>query len=110
MPSPTLLFTLLCSLSFFAFFLNDTLTTVISSLSLHDALPIFRTAAHVVDLHLVPLAVVPHESERRRGDGGEDQQVIRSEEHTSELQSRFDLVCRLLLEKKKAGQLLYNTL
>src|SRR5699024_12410981 len=60
--------------------------------SLHDALPIY------VGLHL-PLRV--------RADpapGGEDDRAaleLRSEEHTSELQSRFDLVCRLLLEKKK---------
>src|SRR5699024_12399077 len=43
-----------------------------------------------------PLVVPGHPRQRQHGDG-----VLRSEEHTSELQSRFDLVCRLLLEKKK---------
>src|SRR2546421_12157876 len=85
------------------FFFNDTATTEIYTLSLHDALPI---------------------SQRRRVDGGdplrqpqghrlslsclhaaqlvdEPAEQHRSEEHTSELQSRSDLVCRLLLEKKK---------
>src|SRR5258707_6295510 len=80
-------------LSFF-FFFNDTATTEIYTLSLHDALPIFRQRdrrprdAHSAadsDGHPVP-----------------DGFRIRSEEHTSELQSRQYLVCRLLLEKKKA--------
>src|SRR6266496_6869554 len=67
----------------FFFFFNDTATTEIYTLSLHDALPIS-----------------PFRRVRcgwwRRTDGTE-----RSEEHTSELQSRRELVCRLLLEKKK---------
>src|SRR6266850_7841256 len=70
---------------FFAFFFNDTATTEIYTLSLHDALPIF-------DGHLPLGAAVHHE----RRDGWR-----RSEEHTSELQSPCNLVCRLLLEKKK---------
>src|SRR5438067_7122114 len=72
------------------FFFNDTATTEIYTLSLHDALP----------------------NSRNRGpsSGGKPSMsamtrigmcCARSEEHTSELQSRFDLVCRLLLEKKK---------
>src|SRR5438067_9673853 len=73
----------------FIFFFNDTATTEIYTLSLHDALPIFNARAMVTlreaTGHLVGL------SDHSR----------RSEEHTSELQSRFDLVCRLLLEKKK---------
>src|SRR5438874_13533384 len=70
------------------FFFNDTATTEIYTLSLHDALPISRAGARGVRvLHV----------HRIRGIGGSE----RSEEHTSELQSRRDLVCRLLLEKKK---------
>src|SRR5437868_10613028 len=69
------------------FFSNDTATTEIYTLSLHDALPIWdRGYSHPCD-PLLRLA-------EARGHA-------RSEEHTSELQSRFDLVCRLLLEKKK---------
>src|SRR5258705_13860029 len=86
---------------FFFFFFNDTATTEIYTLSLHDALPISPRALHgdralgrldrdgiVVRVrHLLGL-------ETDRADG-------RSEEHTSELQSLRHLVCRLLLEKKK---------
>src|SRR2546427_4159140 len=77
------------------FFFNDTATTEIYTLSLHDALPI--SAVHV---RLFRRAVL--------GEAGTvDQAVVarirrqRSEEHTSELQSQSNLVCRLLLEKKK---------
>src|SRR5438132_11315884 len=76
----------LCS---FFFFFNDTATTEIYTLSLHDALPIYGRV-RTRQLH-------PH----RRGLGGERADGPRSEEHTSELQSHSDLVCRLLLEKKK---------
>src|SRR2546429_4227327 len=95
------------------FFFNDTATTEIYTLSLHDALPIYR--------------------DPRREDGGEEQRgedrgeplhrvdqaherlvepaprvsAQRSEEHTSELQSRLHLVCRLLLEKKKKTRIRY---
>src|SRR6266498_5706179 len=75
------------------FFFNDTATTEIYTLSLHDALPIFVPGPPVQQ----PLR--RHEGLRapaRRG-----ALVRRSEEHTSELQSRPHLVCRLLLEKKK---------
>src|SRR5260370_20948096 len=86
----------LLSLCFFFFFFNDTATTEIYTLSLHDALPIFlqacaarysrrrflRSSGHASYLHAK--AACP-----------------RSEEHTSELQSHLNLVCRLLLEKKK---------
>src|SRR5271167_506405 len=71
------------------FFFNDTATTEIYTLSLHDALPIS------VDGGDGRLKIDAY-----GGRGGSDV-TIRSEEHTSELQSRFDLVCRLLLEKKK---------
>src|SRR5215216_8162285 len=72
---------------FFFFFFNDTATTEIYTLSLHDALPIITTMAKTVGSFPIPLVIVP---------GG-----LRSEEHTSELQSPDHLVCRLLLEKKK---------
>src|SRR6266513_6337673 len=69
---------------FFFFFFNDTATTEIYTLSLHDALPISSTIWYCP---------------KREPISGSS--CTRSEEHTSELQSRFDLVCRLLLEKKK---------
>src|SRR5258707_11604842 len=72
------------------FFFNDTATTEIYTLSLHDALPIYRPA-------LRPARRRP--KRHRRLDAGAPHD--RSEEHTSELQSRQYLVCRLLLEKKK---------
>src|SRR3712207_7349673 len=92
------------------FFFNDTATTEIYTLSLHDALPIsgrwpllgLGALAHRGDLVQVHLSDVtgqvgdrPPRAGRHRGLEG------RSEEHTSELQSRQYLVCRLLLEKKK---------
>src|SRR5215813_15675428 len=67
------------------FFFNDTATTEIYTLSLHDALPISRSSA----LSCSPAACACCSSG-----------AARSEEHTSELQSRPHLVCRLLLEKK----------
>src|SRR6478672_13910519 len=70
----------------FFFFFNDTATTEIYTLSLHDALPISGEPPYLTQPCLVGDGVV---HVRRR-----------SEEHTSELQSRSDLVCRLLLEKK----------
>src|SRR5258708_36181878 len=82
---------------FIFFFFNDTATTEIYTLSLHDALPISsrppsRSARH------------------RRGSGRRARRAgrRRSEEHTSELQSPDHLVCRLLLEKKKKKTLKYN--
>src|SRR2546422_768667 len=97
------------------FFFNDTATTEIYPLSLHDALPISLRAlarrAHArLDLQrrLVkkqhPPAAVEAALERLTIRGLLDDQRFaeqRSEEHTSELQSRLHLVCRLLLEKKK---------
>src|SRR5438067_7123006 len=73
---------------------TDTATTEIYTLSLHDALPIFE---HRAGHRLEEPAVVRDEDHARV--------ERRSEEHTSELQSRFDLVCRLLLEKKKQNTL-----
>src|SRR5436853_3443336 len=78
------------------FFFNDTATTEIYTLSLHDALPI---SAGPRERHVRPVAPGPP---WRGGDhAGSVQSQGRSEEHTSELQSLRHLVCRLLLEKKK---------
>src|SRR5260370_10041323 len=93
--------------SLFFFFFNDTATTEIYTLSLHDALPIYvrtypfwrirvgeRTlyVDQLGNLYGKLLPAIPGDS-------------LRSEEHTSELQSHLNLVCRLLLEKKKITQL-----
>src|SRR2546427_9576621 len=75
------------------FFFNDTATTEIYTLSLHDALPISRQRVQIE--RAVRLAAM---QEHRHADDGD---VGRSEEHTSELQSQSNIVCRLLLEKKK---------
>src|SRR2546429_8181451 len=82
------------------FFFNDTATTEIYTLSLHDALPIYgshlwRHQAH--QLHHRREIRMPRQHELGVALGCPQ----RSEEHTSELQSRLHLVCRLLLEKKK---------
>src|SRR5258708_27027592 len=91
-----------CLITLIFFFFNDTATTEIYTLSLHDALPIFH-----------------HHVRALRGQHGRDDQLKRtlmielavcvriartkrSEEHTSELQSPDHLVCRLLLEKKNS--------
>src|SRR5690348_18215637 len=80
---------------FFYFFFNDTATTEIYTLSLHDALPIFgQVALRTAGLRWTTKA----EATAERDASG---QPARSEEHTSELQSPVHLVCRLLLEKKK---------
>src|SRR2546430_9059200 len=76
------------------FFFNDTATTEIYTLSLHDALPI---SSHR-PVHLRSRAV--HKPCRPRQAAPNSQRDGRSEEHTSELQSQSNLVCRLLLEKK----------
>src|SRR5256885_11741286 len=101
---------------FFFFFFNDTATTEIYTLSLHDALPIsprvraltpatsssrpeistcrqpcFLASSAFASLPTTPMTFAPS---------------ARSEEHTSELQSPCNLVCRLLLEKKKNSELL----
>src|SRR2546430_9571124 len=76
------------SLHLLFFFFNDTATTEIYPLSLHDALPISGP----------PPGAGPVRQPGRSRRGGA---ASRSEEHTSELQSQSNLVCRLLLEKKK---------
>src|SRR5688572_31631643 len=95
------------------FFFNDTATSEIYTLSLHDALPIYSASpsalVSVADVELQPdppahwmepasrLCDVLRCGPRRES----RPQRLRSEEHTSELQSQSNLVCRLLLEKKK---------
>src|SRR3712207_9104950 len=78
------------------FFFNDTATTEIYTLSLHDALPI---SEHRDDGRRPVAGVRADQHEELADERGQPGQ--RSEEHTSELQSRQYLVCRLLLEKKK---------
>src|SRR5438874_5336000 len=81
------------------FFFNTPATTEIYTLSLHDALPISRTGIRKVQCALPSTSMVAGPCWRRCAPG--TWSASRSEEHTSELQSRRDLVCRLLLEKKK---------
>src|SRR5258706_11965906 len=103
----------------FFFFFNDTATTEIYTLSLHDALPIsvprcagrpgpaggagrWRAHRHAAQLQL---DVGIEHAVREHAALGQERAVrvqrFRSEEHTSELQSLTNLVCRLLLEKKR---------
>src|SRR5439155_8299592 len=95
-----------------SFFLNDTATTEIYTLSLHDALPICCKLSTALTWWVEwnergALSAPPNlarEGGRLRGGGARRDRtadLLRSEEHTSELQSRGHLVCRLLLEKKK---------
>src|SRR2546422_8350943 len=83
----------------FFFFFNDTATTEIYTLSLHDALPISRVEA-ASGTETAPISAIP-QPERDSKRCPSNSSETRSEEHTSELQSRLHLVCRLLLEKKK---------
>src|SRR5687768_18600565 len=85
--------------SLFFFFFNDTATTEIYTLSLHDALPIWcccRTLPACRRWSISPRCATAS--------------CGRSEEHTSELQSRLHLVCRLLLEKKKKIYIIGKTI
>src|SRR5260221_3058764 len=87
----------------FFFFFNDTATTEIYTLSLHDALPIYNVDNAALEPELLT-SILSDQLENRRPvtlDQVPQSQLRRSEEHTSELQSHSDLVCRLLLEKKK---------
>src|SRR5260370_24360274 len=103
-------------LIFLFFFFNDTATTEIYTLSLHDALPICRSSAAMV--FFITMAVrrpsrLP--AGRLRGSRlgslrSARTHRARSEEHTSELQSHLNLVCRLLLEKKKKTNTIYSHL
>src|SRR5438874_6257636 len=88
----------------FSFFFNDTATTEIYTLSLHDALPIYPDLLQGTRVFKPLLVIDPRSGaavicEKPNHSGNFF--PTRSEEHTSELQSRRDLVCRLLLEKKK---------
>src|SRR5436305_14467516 len=83
------------------FFFYDVATTEIYTLSLHDALPISASQAEATPPPPTPSPRIgPPRS--RAALGPPQPQLFRSEEHTSELQSRPHLVCRLLLEKKKS--------
>src|SRR3712207_9223322 len=94
-----------------SFFFNDTATTEIYTLSLHDALPICNEAAGVRStnkittpsstLHCIGCPTLSSTSDRGAAVPHHTAHATRSEEHTSELQSRQYLVCRLLLEKTK---------
>src|SRR5256884_4553234 len=109
---------LLLFLIFFFFFFNDTATTEIYTLSLHDALPICRRIpARAQSLwprrhgrqrlgmvHRLLRSVSRHAQNESARPATRGQARLRSEEHTSELQSRLHLVCRLLLEKKKKNK------
>src|SRR2546430_4464776 len=96
---------------FYFFFFNDTATTEIYTLSLHDALPISQPERALLQHRDVADAVLGGEVEGGRQSmtaAADDHHAValarcrlRSEEHTSELQSQSNLVCRLLLEKKK---------
>src|SRR3712207_8287829 len=96
------------------FFFNDTATTEIYTLSLHDALPISACSASPASTRTASATCTPPSSRSpwqpcwgwtaRSGAG----HPSRSEEHTSELQSRQYLVCRLLLEKKNVHSSLYH--
>src|SRR5699024_12654748 len=102
-----------CSLPFIdiSFFFNDPASTLHYTLSLHDALPIFILTGEYLD----PISLMNIVYSKVQYPTGYNtflypdiiylfihaDNTTRSEEHTSELQSRFDLVCRLLLEKKK---------
>src|SRR3712207_6996318 len=99
-----------CKAISYYFFFNDTATTEIYTLSLHDALPILATAsgrrrrsiAHWRSTQRTSM----HSTTSRRSSSPRVGSTwrSRSEEHTSELQSRQYLVCRLLLEKKKKNK------
>src|SRR5437660_1922181 len=80
-----------------SFFFNDPPTTEIYTLSLHDALPISLRGSSI-STRTVSSSPASH---RRPSSAPKGSPSSRSEEHTSELQSRGHLVCRLLLEKKK---------
>src|SRR5947207_10346822 len=105
-------------MNIFLFFLHALTTTAIYTLSLHDALPILPEKLANAWARVSP-ATYPFAGLRRRSNASRvgfavtarfganvDSRRGRSEEHTSELQSHSDLVCRLLLEKKKPNRLL----
>src|SRR5260221_10102788 len=93
------------------FFFNDTATTEIYTLSLHDALPIWSAAASELTTNRSARPITSRAMRGRSASVTSSPYMAlraastRSEEHTSELQSHSDLVCRLLLEKKKTQPL-----
>src|SRR2546422_7595273 len=96
------------SLFLFFFFFNDTATTEIYTLSLHDALPISKRRRSIFQRSRLGSPSMIHSAIARPMPPApaipwaqNPAATKRSEEHTSELQSRLHLVCRLLLEKKK---------
>src|SRR5438309_3478593 len=93
----------------FIFFFNATATTEIYTLSLHDALPISAAAAPAWRCATrQPAAPSRPSAQPTPRNWFTEVPCLRSEEHTSELQSQFHLVCRLLLEKKKIQWLLFT--
>src|SRR2546427_7959046 len=86
---------------FLFFFFNDTATTEIYTLSLHDALPILGAGSRSLCISRSRRAREYSWSRSTRKTCSQVANDSRSEEHTSELQSQSNLVCRLLLEKKK---------
>src|SRR3989442_3681061 len=82
------------------FFFNDTATTEIYTLSLHDALPIFLMGQRTRKIEILQNPIVERTVHFELQRANRVHRPLRSEEHTSELQSRPHLVCRLLLEKK----------
>src|SRR2546427_9517675 len=87
------------------FFFNDTATTEIYTLSLHDALPICVLLAHerITGVSQRERGARRHRAAVTRPARRVSRRDTRSEEHTSELQSQSNIVCRLLLEKKKSA-------
>src|SRR2546426_9356079 len=98
----------LFSLSIF-FFFNDTATTEIYTLSLHDALPIYPERRREALRSGRCRVLLPRRDGRPVDRRVPAAVLVRSEEHTSELQSPCNLVCRLLLEKKKKNKYDMNT-
>src|SRR3712207_6942309 len=101
---------------FYIFFFNDTATTEIYTLSLHDALPI-STPGNDISISDAKMEAQRNFVNKLWNAGRfilancpHAEPLPRSEEHTSELQSRQYLVCRLLLEKKKIDNLLLQSL
>src|SRR5258706_10726282 len=94
----------LTTLISFFFFFNDTATTEIYTLSLHDALPIYWILGMAPGAHHGPGHSDYARHDLRRFLHAGNRLATRSEEHTSELQSLTNLVCRLLLEKKKRNE------
>src|SRR2546430_12723973 len=86
------------------FFLNDTATTEIYTLPLHDALPILDLSAASGSVSADDIGSDVQVSSASGNVTVSNVKGDRSEEHTSELQSQSNLVCRLLLEKKKASR------